>query len=238
MASKKKSGALIVLGALAIGGAYIYLNFGSLITQTAEKIASGALGVKVAIGRIDVSLSDKKVTVHKVQIANPKGYSKPYAMTVDSILIGLNTASKQLIDFNDIQVKGSVVNLEVNEKGMNLNDLKALASRKEQKESAGSEQVRVIVKHMVIDATTINPSITLLKRDIKPIQMPAIKLSDIGSGGGMNAGDAIGLVLTKYLASVQSAARNGGMLKGLPAELGGVDNLLDDAAGRLQKLFK
>jgi len=238
MAGTKKPIALVVLAAVVLGGGYLYLNFGSMITRTAETIASNALGVTVNIGSITVSLSDKKVTVNTLEIANPPGYSKPYAMTADKILIGLNTASKQLIDFKDIVVKGSVVNLEVNEKGMNLHDLKRLAARKEQKESVGSEQVRVIVEHMVIDASVINPSITLIPREIQPIRMPAITFSGIGKGSGMNADDAIVQVLTKYLSAIEEAARDGGMLNGLPGGLGDVKKTLDDAAGGLQKLFK
>ncbi len=238
MARKHSPIKIIVLLAVALGVGYVALNFGSLLTRTAEKIASDALGVKVTIGSIDVSLSDKKVTVRKVEIANPPGYSKPNAMTVESILIGLNTASKQLIDFNDIQVKGSVVNLEVNEKGMNLNDLKALAGRKKQKESVGSEQIRVIVQHMVIDASTINPTITLIKGDIPPIHMPAVNVSGIGTGGGVNAGDAIGQVLTQYLSEVQKSARDGGMLNGLPNQLGDVKKTIDNAAGKLKGLLR
>jgi hypothetical protein len=235
----KKTAGMVVLAAVVVGGGFVYLNFGSILTQTAEKIASGALGVKVDIGAINVSLSDKKVTVNSIKIANPPGYSKPHAVTVDSVKIGLNTASKELIDFNDIQVKGSVVNLEVNEKGMNLNDLKALAARKEQKESAGSEQVRVIVQHMVIDSTTINPSISILDREIKPIHMPAITFSKMGSGSGMDANAAIEQVLTRYLSEVQKAAREGGMLNGLPGELGDIKkNLGGVAADKLKNLLR
>ena len=211
MAGKMRYVALAAVGLVA-GSMYLYQNLGGIITRTAEKIASDALGVTVAIGSIDVSLSEKKVTVNTLKIGNPPGYRNDYAITADKLLIGLNTASKQLIDFNDIQVKGSIVNLEVNEKGMNIVDLKNLANRKEQKGNVGSEQIRVIVQHMVIDASVINPSTTLFKADIKPIRMPAVKLSNIGKGNGLDAGSAIVEVLTQYLSAVEKEAGQGGML--------------------------
>ncbi|MBN8543127.1 MAG: hypothetical protein J0M34_02575 [Alphaproteobacteria bacterium] len=229
---KKLIALVLVIGV----GAYLYLNLGAMVTQTAEKIASGALGVAVNIGSVDVSLSDKKVTVNTIEIANPTGYSKPHAVTAKSIAIGLNTASKQLIDFKDILVKGSVVNLEMNEKGMNLVDLKNLANSKKQKESVGSEQVRVIVQHMVIDASTINPSVSFLKHDIKPITMPAITFSNIGKGGGVKAGDAISHILIKYLSAIEKTARDSGALGDIPI-LDKIGKNVDDVAKGLKDLF-
>jgi hypothetical protein len=237
MSAAKKPIKLIMLATLLLGGVYLYMNLGGLITRTAEKIASDALGVRVNIGNINVSLQDKKVTVNRLEISNPPGYRETNAMTAEKIIIALNTASKKLVDFKDVQVIGSVVNLEVNEKGMNLNDLKNLANRKKQKESVGSEQVRVIVQHMVVAASVINPSITLLNRDIQPLHMPAIKLSGIGQGGGVNADVAIVKVLTQYLNAVEREARESGMLNDMPG-IGDVKRTLDDAAGGLKKLFQ
>lgn len=233
----KFSNAKLILLALVLVGGYLYFNMGNLITRTAEEIASGALGVKVHIGRIDLSLAEKKVTVNKLEVSNPPGYSGKNAMTAEQINIGLNDASPELIDFKKIEVKGSVVNLEVNEHGINLDDLKKLAAGKEQKESVGSEQVRVIIQHMVIDASTINPRITMMNRDVASIHMPAINMSNIGKGGGVNAGDAIVKVMTQYLSAVESAARKQGVLGGLPG-LGDVQKGLGDAAGSMKGLFR
>jgi hypothetical protein len=237
-AAKKPPLALMAILALALlFGGYIYMNFGSLITRTAEKIASNALGVNVDIGWIDISMADKTATVHSLKISNPPGYSKPHAMTAEKITIKLNTASKELIDFGDIQVKGSVVHVEVSEKGVNLSDLKNLANRKKQRESAGAKQVRVIIQHMVVEASTIHPSVSLLKHDIKPIQMPPVTFSKMGGGGGMEAGDAVVQVLTRYLSKAESAARQGGMLKEL-STLEDVEKTLDDAGESIKGLFK
>lgn len=225
--------AAIVIG----GGIWLYFNFGGLLTQTAERIASNALGVKVDIGSIHVSLQDRKATVNSLEIANPEGFSSNNIIEADSIAIGLNTASKEFIDFKDITVKGSVVNVEINEKGMNLLALKGKANQKEQRESAGSETVRVIIRHIVIDASTIHTSVTLLDRAIPTITLPALSFSSIGGGKGISAGDAIVQVMTRYLGAIESAVRSQGLLKGAP-NVNDVKKTLDDAAGSLNQLFK
>lgn len=237
MAIKKKNMTLIIVCALLLGGGfYLYQNFGNFITRTAERIASDALGVPVNIGSIRVSLSDKKVSVNSLKIGNPPGYRGAHAMTADAILIGFNTASKELIDFKDIQVKGSVVYLEVNEKGMNLVDLKTLANQRKQKESVGSEQIRVIVRNMLIDASIINSRITFVDHDIPPINMPPLTFSNIGSGRGIEAKDAIVQILSRYFTSVEKEARKSGMLNDIPG-MNDARKAIDDAATNLKKLF-
>lgn len=230
---------LAFVAVLLGGGVYLYFNLNAIILRTTENIATNALGVNVDIGSIDISLSDKKVTVNGIEIDNPPGYSGANAITAERIMIGLNTASKELIDFSDIEVKGSVVNLEVSQKGMNLLDLKNLANSKEQKESAGSEQIRVIIKRMVIDATTINPRISLIDRDLASIKMPALKFNNIGSGGGSNANEVIVQVLTKYINAIQTEARQSGLLNGV--SIPGVDDVektLNKAKDAIKGLFE
>lgn len=205
---------------LVAGGIFVYLNFGGLAKGLAERIATDALGVKVNIGSLDISLENKTASVNNLSIANPPGYDGRHAMTAEKIVIGLNTASKQLIDFDDIDVIGSVVNLEVTPNGTNLTDLKELAMQKKQTESVGSEAIRVIVRKMAIGASTLNPRVTLLPgQDLGSIKIPAINLSGIGEKeNGVLAKEAIVQVITKYIGVAQREANKAGMMKGLPAE--------------------
>lgn len=234
---------------LVAGGIFVYLNFGGLAKGLAERIASDALGVKVAIGSLDISLEKRTASVNDLRISNPPGYDGRHAMTAEKIVIGLNTASKQLIDFNDINVIGSVVNLEVTPNGTNLTDLKELAMQKKQKESVGSEAIRVIVRKMAIGASTLNPRVTLLPgQDLGSIKIPAINLSGIGTReNGVLAKEAIIQVVTQYIGVAQREANKAGMLKGLPTDelqkiQGGlVDKAKDDVEklkGDIKNIFK
>lgn len=243
MAAKKKAHPLkVIMGAVAllvlIGGVFVYLNFADIARRTTEKIASNALGVKVKISSMDISLKEKHVTVHGLKIGNPPGYKKSYAMTSDKIHIGLNTASKELIDFNDINAEGTVVNLEVTPKGTNLTDLKKLAQAKPQKDSVGSKQIRVIVQNMVIGASTLNPSVTLLNRDIGSINIPPVKLSGIGKRqNGVLAREAITQIITQYLSVAEKEASRQGYLKGMDGQIGEIEKTVDDVKGSIKSIF-
>lgn len=243
MAKKSKSNPMTfifsgVFALILVAGVFVYLNFGDLAKRAAEKIGSDALGVSVKISSLDISLKEKKVSVNGLRIGNPPGYKKPHAMTAKSIRIGLNTASKELIDFKDIQVEGSVVNLEVTEKGTNLNDLKKLAQAKPQKESVGSEQIRVIIQNMVIGASTLNPSVTLLGGDLGSVTIPSVRLSGIGrKQNGVLARGAITQIIAKYMNIAQKEANQAGYLKGVTKEVEKIEKAVDDVKNDFKKLF-
>ena len=228
-----------LLGLLIVAaGIFLYLNFGNLAKNTAEKIASNALGVKVTISSLNVSLKEKRVTINGVKIANPPKFKNRHIITANNIIIGLNTASRELIDFKDIRVNGTVVNLEVTERGTNLSALKKLIEQKKQKQSAGSEQVRVIVRNMMINESTINPSVTLLNTDIGSIKLPSVRVSGIGQrDNGVLAEDAVRQIMVKYLKSAENQIRREGLLGNVDAVVKEVEDAVDDVKNTLKGLF-
>ncbi len=231
--------AMIIL----IAGVFLYLNFGNLAKNAAERIASNALGVNVSISSLSFSLKEKKATLSGIRISNPPGFKKSHIITADNIQIGFNTASRQLIDFKRIDVNGTVINLEVTEKGTNLQALKNLAGKKKQKESVGSEQVRVIVRNMVINESTINPSVTLLNRDVGSIKLPPVRVSGIGqNSSGALAKDAVSQIIVQYLRAAERQAGSQGLLSGAANAVvdevkGAVDGAVDDVKNNLKGLF-
>ena len=182
---------------------YLFLNLNAMVIRTTENIASGALGVGVHIGDIDLSLSDKKVTVSNIRINNPQGYKGKHILETNQVSITLNTASSELINFNNIQASGSVVNVEINEKGMNILDLKKLTSQNSKKEKKGSETINVIIKKMLIAPSTVNSRVTFLDKDIATFQLPPISFANIGNNGNTSASDVIAEVITQYLTKIE-----------------------------------
>ena len=141
--------AVTVLG----GGIYVYMNLGNISKMIAENVASEALGVKVSIGEIDVSVKDKLVTVTDIRVRNPRGYKKPNIMTVSTVKIKAGSLSQELLNFNDIRVSGANTYVEVKNKTTNLHTLRdqvagISAKRDAEKTDAqrGKKPIKVIIK--------------------------------------------------------------------------------------------
>ena len=232
----KKIKKLILLTFLALligGGIFVYLNFGHWAKMQAEKIATNALGVKVSISSLDISLKEKKATVKGIRIANPPGFKKAHSIKIDAVSVSLREASRELIDFSNIQVSGTDVNLEVTEKGTNLQALKKLASSKKKEKTAGP--IKVIVRKMTIGQSEVNPSVTLLNTDIGTIKVPPVRISGIGTkSNGVLAKEAVSQILLQYVRAAEREATKAGAYGGLK---GAVDGAVNDVKKKLKGLF-
>ncbi|MGH1404758.1 MAG: hypothetical protein ACRBDL_10995 [Alphaproteobacteria bacterium] len=233
---------------LLIGGAvYLYANMDSIAKQLSEKIASEALGVDVTIGDVMISLEEKKVVVSDLRIANPAGYTKPEAMSVKTITIAAESFTKELLSFARVEVDGTNVNLEVGKNGTNLGDLKknidskqknnSSDKPKENKEATSShakeEQIKVIVKKFSLTGAQLNPSVTLIKKDLAFINVPDIHLSGIGQKeNGILAKDAIAQIMNAVLAAFNKSANGAGFLEGLSL------NILNDIGVSTPEVFQ
>ena len=202
---------------LVAGAIYLYVNMNSLAQQLTEKYASEALGVAVKIGEMDIQLDIKTVIVRNVTIANPKGYTKPHAITVKDITIAGDSFSSDLLTFNKIGVNGTDVTLEVVGQGTNLGDLKKSVEAKSARTSEPSgDEIKVIIKKLAMTKAQLNPSVTLIKQDLEPIQVPDIHLKGIGQKeNGVHAQDAIAQVMQAVLQNFNKSANSAGFLKGL-----------------------
>ncbi len=203
------------------GGVYLYVNMDSLAKQLSEQAASDALGVPVTIGAMHISLEDKKVEVSDIRISNPAGYKKPYAVEVNSVIIAAESLSQDLLNFARVEVDGTTTNLEVNGKSTNLGDLKANIDKKQSDAPASSdEQIKVIVQKFSLTKAQLNPSVTLLDRDLAFVTVPDIHLTGIGEkDGGVLAQDAIGQIMEAVLGKFTLHANSAGFLEGLSLDV-------------------
>lgn len=219
---------------IIVGAGFIYMNMGSIAKQITEKVASDALGVPVTIGAMDIILEEKKVSVKDIRIANPSGYKKSHAITVDSVTVAGESFSKQLLTFARVEVDGTNVNVEVTGKGTNLGDLKknvdkkASTSKTVKKETASDnkksshkeEDIKVIVKKFSLTKAQLNPSVTLIDRDLAYITVPDIHLTNIGKKeNGIVAQEAVAQIMDAVLERFNESANGAGFLEGLSLEM-------------------
>ncbi|MCK5373650.1 MAG: hypothetical protein KAJ40_00035 [Alphaproteobacteria bacterium] len=211
------------------GGAYLYLNLDALAKRFSEQAASDALGVPVSIGEMTISLSEKKIVVNNISVANPKGYKNKNALTVKNITIAGESFSKELLTFALVQVGGIVVNLEVNERGVNLGALKKYSEKTAQKaskeskgnssSSAGSD-IKVIIRKFSLTDAQVNPSITLLNGDLASVKAPDINIIGIGEKeNGALSQEVIAQIMNIVLEEFNQTANSAGFLKGLSLDM-------------------
>lgn len=213
----------VTLALLFGGGIYLYMNLNMIAERLAERIASQTLKVDVEIGSVDISFQEKKVSVHKITVANPPGYKNAKAVTIDLMSIQAETLSQELLNFSNAQLKGMTVNLEVTPKGTNLSDIQKNINIPANNKSAKEDQAavtKVMLKNFIAEGATINPSVTLLEtQDLQPVTIPDIHLKDIGTReNGVTAQKAVARIWQEVSKKSLNTANSQGLLKGLDGD--------------------
>lgn len=213
------------------GGVFLYMNFGDIAKNMAEKIASDTLGVSVSIGKVDVGLKEKTVTVSNVKVGNPKGYKGSHAATIETIYLKADTLSQALLKFNDVSVTGSEIYLEVKENATNLTDIKKTVNSKAAKGDKAAQQIKVIIEQMKIENMRVHPSVLLTGLgDMQPITLPPIRLNGIGTKeNGVLAREAIGQIWQSISNEVSKSANSAGFYQGVSP-----DALQDIGVGQIE----
>lgn len=227
------------------GGAYLYLHLGSIAQQVAQRLASETLGVTVTIGKLDVSLQERRAVAYNLKIGNPPGYSGKDAMSVGRITIALGDVSKELITFKDIDVDHTAINLEVRPEGTNLGTIKSMIkTAPHQEPPADVKPLRVILDRTALTSAQLIPTVTLVGDEaLSSVTIPDIVLSGIGQKeNGVLAREAIAQVWNGIMRHVEKAASEAGFYEGLSPEalekIGKeqIDNLqVDSLQDNLQK---
>jgi len=215
------------------GGVFIMMNLGDIAKNMAEKIASDTMGVSVSIGKIDVVLQEKSVTVTNIRVGNPPGYKGRHAAMIEKVHIKAETLSRALLKFNDISVSGSEIYLEVKESGTNLTDIKKTVNSKAEKGDKAAQKIKVIIEKMRIEKMRVHPGVLLAGLgDLEPITVPDINLRGIGTKeNGVLAREAIGQIWNAISKSVSSGANSAGFYQGISPDI-----LQDIGVGQVKSL--
>lgn len=200
------------------GAIYVYSNLDSIAKQLSEQVASDALGVPVTIGKMEISIENQQVVVSNIKISNPPGYNKPHAVEVSYVVIAADSLSKELLNFKNVVVDETQVNLEVTGKGTNLSDLKQIIDVRQAQyvPDPHAKPIKVIVQKFSLTKAQLNPRVTLLNQDLASVSVPDIHLTGIGEKeNGIVAQDAIAQIMEAILVKFNSSANHAGFLEGL-----------------------
>lgn len=243
-----KSKSILTISTLAFalmfgGGVYLFTQMNVLAKSMAEEIASEALGVKVSIGSLDISLPEKRVEVNNIRIANPKGFKNPHAIVVQKAAITLAALGENLIDFQSIKVQGPVVFLEVKGGTANLYEMKKAIPVSDQPSGKGQD-LKVIIRRFSMDSATLNPLVTLIKdQALEPVETAPVTISNIGvRENGIAAGDAVREVIQSLLRSYSKEAGQAGFYSGLSSEAlreigqGHLNSVVEDISNEVDKI--
>lgn len=215
---------LVVLVILVIGGIiFAFTRIDALFKKAVETGGTYALGVKTTLVSADVELTQGKVSMSGLNVANPDGYKsdKFFGLGAGSVQVALQTVQQPVIEVPSLNLSDIRVNLEKSGGKANykviLDNLARLGSgSKEPQPSSGTEKKFIInevdIRNVVVHVDLIPEGGALTQVDV-PIEQ--IQLRNVGTASkGLPAGE-LAKVIVKAVLTV--AAEKGGGL--IPADV-------------------
>jgi hypothetical protein len=224
--------ALFIL--VAAFGLLVFLYLGSATKRVIETAGTSALGTKVSVSGLDISLRDKKATMRGLAVANLPGFDADKIVQAKTISATVGDISQHLVTLDEIVVDGMTVNYELGTGGTNFDVLrKNMASTKragddDAENSAASRAPKVVIHKLKILNAVVVPS---AGKNKAPISLPDLTLTEIGSKSNpATARDVARQVLNKVLSASSTAIVTSGIA-------GSINKSVDKAAEKIKGLF-
>lgn len=214
---------------------FLIFSMDSLVTMAVEKYGSQALDAEVTLKKTQISLKSGKGTLTGLKVGNPKGFETESAFELGevSLTIDAQTITKGTVVIKEILIAAPKVTYELGPDGSNLDALQRNATSKagggseESGDSApaggGSKKSgkKLIIESLIIQDGKVNVSAVGLKGKKMTVDLPTVRMANIGkSGGGATPEE----VIKKLIDALNQAA--GGAVKNL-----GLGKVVDEVEG-------
>ncbi|AGH47009.1 AsmA family protein [Paraglaciecola psychrophila] len=260
---KKGLGIFTLVVLLIAGGAWYMLSgAGDFIRAQIEQQGSQYLATTVSVFKVDLALTEGRMTISDLDIKNPKGFSNEDAFSVDTITLDLGNVTGEPYVIQTMIIDAPEILYEVDASGKgNLivikNNLTSNLPKTENKN--GSEPVSQEVANPLVIIESITVSNVRLKfnfeqlstgdlkldKKVYEVTLPTFNAGPIGQPNGMPT-DQVGItvvntMLDNVIAAAKTEARKrieeGAKKKAEKEFAKQKDMLLEKANDKLKNLF-
>ncbi|MBU3002388.1 hypothetical protein [Paraglaciecola arctica] len=218
---KKGLGIFTLVILLIVGAVWYFLNgAGDFIRAQIEQQGSQYLGTEVSVGKVDLALTEGKMTLSALAIDNPKDFSNQNAFSVDSITLDLGESIKEPYVVQNISINAPQVLYEVDSEGQgNLVVIKNnLVANLPKTNNPTTESQGVNPLLIVENVTVSNVQLKLnfeafstgdldIKTKAYEVTLPTFNAGAIGQPNGMPADQVGAAVVNAMLDNVIAAAK-------------------------------
>lgn len=175
---------IVVLLVVGIG-AYVAMNSGDLVKKAIEEFGPEYLGVNVEVAEVNLDLAAGSAQIKGLMIGNPQGFAGADMMSLDEILVVLDTTqvSEQLVVMKEVRIDGASVTAIAKGKETNFQQLMENLSgggdtpADEASSESESETKFVVEQFIFTNAKAALSSDVLGDMDLN---LPDIRLTELG----------------------------------------------------------
>jgi uncharacterized protein involved in outer membrane biogenesis len=204
---------------------FAYSKLDVIVQKIVEQVGTEMTQTSVELNGVDLELLQGRAAVSELAVANPAGYSRPHAFTLDKISVDIDVDSLKggPLVINEILVrqpkifyeinKDQVSNLDVLKKNIESHSgSKAPPSGDQEKEKTEQgEAVKLIIKKLSFEGGKLSAASALVPDKKIEAELPAFSMSNLGqSTGGASTEQITKEILRRLLEqAAQAAAKTG-----------------------------
>ena len=232
---------------IAVGGVVLVLvvfiwqvvaNLDSIVAGVVEDVGSDVLKTEVSVSGMAINLTEGKVGIAGLTIANPEGYSGADLLNMAGIEVALDIASlnQDVLVIQSIRIHNPLIVYEGDaDGGSNMQTLLDNMNGESSDSSAETDASSAEEKKLIIDLLEFSGGLVKASTAAKPgevtdLKLPGIKMTDIGrKKGGVTADVAIEKVSKKLIEEIIAAAAKASLTKSIEKKTKGfLDKLKGD----------
>ena len=204
---------------LIVAVRFLGSNLDAIVKKAITRIGPEMTGVSVDVDKVGIALADGRGEIGGLVIGNPRGYKGPHAFKLGSIVLALDKSSEtaDVVVIKELTIDAPDVVYDKGENGSNIEAIqrnvdeysKANFTEGDGAKDKPKDSDEASAKRFIIESLQIRGGkIQLIGRE-KVIDLPTVRMRDVGkSRGGMTGGEIAGIVLKQVTeATVASAAR-------------------------------
>ena len=194
------------------------LTINPIVKTAASTGGPKVLGVPVSVGNVVLSPLAGRLTISRLSIGNPKGYSDKPAFVVEKVDVELDIFSlmSDTIVVKKIQIDEPVIGYETKEGTSNFDTIQANAKKSSAEEKTGQSAEKksdekktgkkVIIEVFTLNNAQVSYASALTLGQAVTLPLPSVTVTDIGkASGGTSFADAITQIINKIAGSLGQA---------------------------------
>lgn len=245
---------IVVVSVVAVGAWYALSGAGGFIKEQIEQQGSQYLGTQVSVFKVDLVLSDGKLTINDLDVENPNGFSSEDAFSLGAMTLDLGDITDEPYTVENVNINSPEVLYELDASGnANLlvlkdNMMANLPTSEAPPKSESTASPLVIIEQVTVENVRLKVNFENLKMgdlDLSTkayeVTLPTFEAGSIGKPNGIPADQAGGAIANAMLDNIIAAAKaevkklaKAKAKEKLDAEK---DKLVDKASEKLKDLF-
>ena len=174
-----------------------------------EVAGAEAMGVTVTLEKINIGVLRGEATLDSLNIANPRGYKKPYFFHLDSGMteVSLRTLTEETVEIPTIELTGITIYIEPDKNGKYNYEtiLENIEASSERSQKEPESETKIIVRRLALRDMKIYYRLKNLDFIETPVRIDEYVIENIGEEGSeVDMEELMSIIVTGALRGIAS----------------------------------